>query len=72
MKTLAAIAATLILVSFNARADISDLDWMTGCWAQVGRAPGSIEQWSSPAGGMMLGFSRIARTLCDDGGAKNQ
>lgn len=59
MKTLTAFATTLILASFNARADVSSLDWMTGCWALIGQDVGSIEQWSGPAGGTMLGFSRV-------------
>lgn len=52
------ITAAMILGSFDAHADITVLDWMTGCWAQDGGDAGSIEQWSSPAGGTMLGFSR--------------
>jgi hypothetical protein len=53
------IVLTFLVASFAARADISRLGWMTGCWALVGQDAGSIEQWSSPAGRMMLGFSRV-------------
>ena len=58
MNAITAFAATLVLAPCRAGADISDLDWMAGCWALAGREPGSVEQWSSPAGGTMLGFSR--------------
>ena len=57
-RTIITFAATLVLASSNASAGVAELDWMTGCWAQDGRDTGSIEQWSSPAGGIMLGFSR--------------
>jgi hypothetical protein len=50
---------TLTIVPPGARADISKLDWMTGCWSLVGQDTGSIEQWSRPAGATMLGFSRV-------------
>lgn len=59
IRTLTIIAAVLVLAPADTRADISELSWMTGCWSAVGQEPGSIEQWSSPAGGMMLGFSRM-------------
>jgi len=58
------LAATLIMISLacvNARADLPDIDWMTGCWAAVGQDPGSVEQWSSPAGGTMIGFNRVIK-----------
>jgi hypothetical protein len=37
------------------------LRWLTGCWER--RTPGGVieEQWSSAAGGMLLGFSRTVR-----------
>lgn len=38
---------------------IAELGWLTGCWASVGREPGSGEQWMPPAGGTMVGASRI-------------
>ena len=39
--------------------ELSGLAFMAGCWAQDGRDPGSIEQWMAPAGGSMLGMSRV-------------
>jgi hypothetical protein len=37
------------------------LAWLSGCWEQ--RVPNGVveEQWSSSAGGMLLGFSRTVR-----------
>lgn len=40
---------------------IGDLSWLTGCWAADGAEPGNIEQWMAPAGGAMLGASRVVR-----------
>jgi hypothetical protein len=53
--------ATLILLTpfLTAYADMSDLHWLAGCWSQDGREAGSVEQWTAPAGGTMLGISRL-------------
>ncbi len=47
----------MLLVS-AAHADLSALQWLAGCWTQDGRDAGSVEQWTSPAGGTMLGMNR--------------
>jgi hypothetical protein len=39
-------------------ASISDLAWLSGCWASANQGAGSGEQWMPPAGGTMLGVSR--------------
>ncbi len=39
-------------------ASISDLAWLSGCWAAIDQDTGSGEQWMPPAGGTMLGMSR--------------
>jgi hypothetical protein len=50
----------MLLTPFlSARAGIPDLQWLAGCWSQDGREAGSVEQWMAPAGGTMLGMSRI-------------
>ena len=49
----------MLAFSLPANADISGLNWLTGCWAQDGQDPGSVEQWTTPAGGTMLGMNRI-------------
>jgi hypothetical protein len=35
--------------------------WMQGCWQQTGAEPRSVEQWSSPSGGLMLGMSKTLK-----------
>ena len=45
-----------------ARADADPaaaLAWLAGCWASEGGEPGSGEQWMPPAGGTLLGRTRI-------------
>ena len=49
-----------ILSGSNAIAnDVSDLYWMSGCWALDRQEHGSVEHWTQPAGGSMLGVSRV-------------
>ena len=53
------LAGLILLTPFlSARADVADLRWLAGCWSQDGREAGSVEQWTAPAGGTMLGMSR--------------
>ncbi|HED4875632.1 hypothetical protein CR919_11055 [Stenotrophomonas sp. LMG 10879] len=40
---------------------IEHLAWLAGCWQIDGRPAGAGEQWSSLAGGTMLGSSRSLR-----------
>lgn len=49
----------LLLLVTTAHGDLAALQWLAGCWAQDGRDAGSVEQWTSPAGGTMLGMNRI-------------
>ncbi len=52
-------AGLILLTPFrSAHADVADLQWLAGCWSQDGREAGSVEQWTAPAGGTMLGMSR--------------
>jgi len=51
----------LLLLSWPARSDIAVLGWMTGCWTLDGQQRGSVEQWTAPAGGSMLGMNRTVR-----------
>lgn len=39
----------------------AQLHWLAGCWQADNGEDGSIEQWMPPAGGMMLGMSRVLR-----------
>ncbi|UUZ56882.1 DUF6265 family protein [Massilia sp. H-1] len=36
--------------------------WMQGCWQWVNADPGSVEQWTAPAGGLMLGMSKTIKS----------
>jgi hypothetical protein len=40
---------------------LEQLKWLAGCWASESGEPGSGEQWSSLAGGTMLGMGRTIR-----------
>lgn len=48
-------------LSYRAPMMASDLSWMSGCWARVGREPGNIERWSAPAAGSLIAASRSVR-----------
>ena len=37
------------------------LGWLQGCWLPDGAEPGSVEQWTSAAGGVMLGMNRTVK-----------
>lgn len=59
---IAALGLALFLVSTAiAGAEISDLGFMSGCWAPLGSDAGSGEYWSRPAGKSMLGVNRTVR-----------
>lgn len=51
----------MLVLPLSSRADISVLRWMTGCWAPDGQEPGSVEQWTAPAGDSMLGMNRTVK-----------
>ena len=40
---------------------VGKLSWLTGCWQVDGAEPGSGEQWSTAAGGTILGASRTVK-----------
>jgi hypothetical protein len=40
---------------------VAKLGWLQGCWAAEGAEAGSVEQWSSAAGGTMFGISRTVK-----------
>jgi hypothetical protein len=42
-------------------ATIDEVAWIAGCWALEDAEPGSGEQWTSAAGGTMLGTNRAVR-----------
>lgn len=60
--------ALLLLVPFvgtsvtgNIHPSVKQLHWLSGCWESNGAEEGSGEQWTSPAGGAMLGMARTIR-----------
>ena len=38
--------------------DIRQLNWLSGCWGRQGAERHTIEQWTAPRGGMMLGLNQ--------------
>jgi hypothetical protein len=55
--------ATLAMAAGGALANeqLAALGWMQGCWARNGAEAGTVEQWTAPAGGTMLGMSRTVK-----------
>jgi hypothetical protein len=43
------------------QADLTDLRWLSGCWTAPTRGGVVEEQWTAPAGGLMLGVNRSLR-----------
>jgi len=40
---------------------VFDLAWLTGCWQRIDDEPGTMEMWTPPAAGTLLGASRSVR-----------
>jgi hypothetical protein len=54
----------LVLASAGAiahEAPIDKLSWLAGCWSHTGAEKGSVEMWTLPAGGTMLGVARTVK-----------
>jgi Domain of unknown function (DUF6265) len=60
-KVLFMLAAVLTGSAYAAELEIERLSWLAGCWVSEGGELGSGEQWSSLAGGTMLGTSRTVK-----------
>jgi hypothetical protein len=54
------LAAAAAMCSARA-APLDQLSWLSGCWTDPAGEAGSGEQWSSPAGGGMMGMGRTIR-----------
>jgi Domain of unknown function (DUF6265) len=55
------VAIAALAVALPARADepqLAQLSWLAGCWQAADGEPGTLEQWTPPAGDSMLGVSR--------------
>ena len=63
MRVLAALLIALLAGTAAAQPTAAQVGWLAGCWAATDAEPGSGEQWTAPAGGLMLG---VARTLKRD------
>jgi hypothetical protein len=65
MKLLFCVFICALSISFAAaqetKQDIKNLSWMTGCWEMSAENGFISEQWTKPAGGMMLGISRTIK-----------
>ena len=62
LRTLALLPALMLGPDMaRARASIDSTAWLAGCWSADGKEAGSGEQWMAPAGGTMLGVSRVVR-----------
>lgn len=53
--------ACALLATSPLHAGVNDLAWLSGCWIADGAESGSIEQWTAPAGGSMLGVNRTIK-----------
>lgn len=47
--------------AFAAPGQVAQLAWLQGCWRAPDAEAGSVEQWTAPAGGTMLGLSRTVK-----------
>ncbi len=63
MKTLLPgfLLAAAITAGPSSADDLDRVAWLANCWAADGGEPGSGEQWSVPAGGVMLGMARTIK-----------
>jgi Domain of unknown function (DUF6265) len=53
--------APFALAAQSTSQSITELTWLSGCWASETAEAGSIESWLSPAGGTLLGVSRTVK-----------
>ena len=58
ISRLACLIALAVVPLTASPASITDLAWLSGCWAAADQDKGSGEHWMPPAGGTMLGVSR--------------
>jgi len=58
MTGLTGVLALALITTTALPASISDLTWLSGCWASANQEAGSGEHWMPPAGGTMLAVNR--------------
>ena len=61
MRALVALLIALLTGAASAQPTAAQLGWLAGCWAATDAELGSGEQWTAPAGGLMLGVARTLR-----------
>jgi hypothetical protein len=61
MKLRLPLACALLSCAGAHAAPFDKLGWMQGCWRVAGAEDGTVEQWTSAAGGAMLGMSRTVK-----------
>ena len=65
MKILFCAVIFALSISFaaaqEAKQDVKDLSWMTGCWEMSDKGKSITEQWTKPAGQTMFGISRTIK-----------
>ncbi|WP_269532148.1 DUF6265 family protein [Chitinimonas sp. BJYL2] len=65
MKRLGWVCLSLLCLSVSAseppRVKAEELAWLAGCWRQSAAESGSVEVWTLPAAGTLLGVSRTVR-----------
>ncbi len=57
-------ATTLLVLASSALAapdPVTKLAWLQGCWQVQGSETGTVEQWTSAAGGTLFGLSRTVK-----------
>ncbi|MRW89491.1 hypothetical protein GJ699_05795 [Duganella sp. FT80W] len=55
------LSACLLATLSAGAAPLDQLAWLSGCWTADGGEPGSGEQWTTTAGGAMMGMSRTIK-----------
>ena len=62
IKALTASAMLVLATSATAAHDpVTRLAWLQGCWQVQGSDAGTVEQWTSAAGGTLFGLSRTVK-----------
>ena len=51
--------ASLLVANSSLAAEVTELEWMSGCWSLEGGEAGSGEMWTRPMGNMLFGIGHI-------------
>ena len=61
MRNAAVILTACLAMHAADAAPLDQLSWLTGCWADSAGEPGTGEQWTTLAGGSMMGMGRTVK-----------